>query len=149
MCIRDRSCYIRQYQIDDVEDIYQLNKEEMGYDYPIELTAKKIMALCQSSCDRIFVAEESGKVIGYVHANNYDTLYFGHMKNIMGIAVSSLHKRHGIGSLLLAEVEKDVYKRQPQDDEEVIEVKKNIVDLTPVIFQEIMLEVPMRVVRCV
>lgn len=38
----------------------------MGYDYPIELTAKKIMALCQSSCDRIFVAEESGKVIGYV-----------------------------------------------------------------------------------
>ena len=100
------SCYIRQCQIDDVEDIYQLNKEEMGYDYPIELTAKKIMALCQSSCDRIFVAEESGKVIGYVHANNYDTLYFGHMKNIMGIAVSSLHKRHGIGSLLLAEVEK-------------------------------------------
>ena len=100
------SCYIRQCQIDDVEDIYQLNKEEMGYDYPIELTAKKIMALCQSSCDRIFVAEESGKVIGYVHVNNYDTLYFGHMKNIMGIAVSSLHKRHGIGSLLLAEVEK-------------------------------------------
>ena len=39
------SCYIRQCQIDDVEDIYQLNKEEMGYDYPIELTAKKIMAL--------------------------------------------------------------------------------------------------------
>lgn len=36
---------------------------------------------------------------------------------------------------------------KPQDDEEVIEVKKNIVDLTPVIFQEIMLEVPMRVVK--
>lgn len=36
---------------------------------------------------------------------------------------------------------------KPSEDEEVIEVKKNIVDLTPVIFQEIMMEVPMRVVK--
>ena len=36
---------------------------------------------------------------------------------------------------------------KPSEDEEVIEVKKNVVDLTPVIFQEIMMEVPMRVVK--
>ncbi len=36
---------------------------------------------------------------------------------------------------------------KPQDDEDVIEVKRDTVDLTPVIFQEIMLDVPMRVVK--
>lgn len=36
---------------------------------------------------------------------------------------------------------------KPQEDEEVIEVKRNTVDLTPVVFQEIMMEVPMRVVK--
>lgn len=36
---------------------------------------------------------------------------------------------------------------KPSEDEEVIEAKRNTVDLTPVIFQEIMMEVPMRVVK--
>lgn len=36
---------------------------------------------------------------------------------------------------------------KPQDDEEVIEVKRDLVDLTPVVFQEIMMDVPMRVVK--
>lgn len=36
---------------------------------------------------------------------------------------------------------------KPQDDEDVIEVKRDMVDLTPVVFQEIMMDVPMRVVK--
>ena len=36
---------------------------------------------------------------------------------------------------------------KPQDDEDVIEVKRDTVELTPVIFQEIMMDVPMRVVK--
>lgn len=36
---------------------------------------------------------------------------------------------------------------KPEFEEDVIEVKRDIVDLTPVIFQEIMLDVPMRVVK--
>ena len=34
-----------------------------------------------------------------------------------------------------------------QEDEDVIEVKRDTVDLTPVVFQEIMMDVPMRVVK--
>ena len=34
-----------------------------------------------------------------------------------------------------------------EDDEDVIEVKRDTVDLTPVVFQEIMMDVPMRVVK--
>ncbi len=36
---------------------------------------------------------------------------------------------------------------KPEDDEDVIEAKKDTADLTPVIFTEIMMEVPMRVVK--
>lgn len=36
---------------------------------------------------------------------------------------------------------------KPLDDEDVIEVKRDTVDLTPVVFQEIMMDVPMRVVK--
>ena len=36
---------------------------------------------------------------------------------------------------------------KPQDDEDVIEVKRDTVELTPVVFQEIMMDVPMRVVK--
>ena len=36
---------------------------------------------------------------------------------------------------------------KPQEDEDVIEVKRDTVDLTPVVFQEIMMDVPMRVVK--
>lgn len=36
---------------------------------------------------------------------------------------------------------------KPNEDEDLIEAKKNLVDLTPVVFQEIMLDIPMRVVK--
>lgn len=36
---------------------------------------------------------------------------------------------------------------KPQIDEDVIEARKDLVDLTPVVFQEIMMDVPMRVVK--
>lgn len=47
------------------------------------------------------------------------------------------------------EIESDVifafYK--PDEDEDVVEVKRDTVDLTPMVFQEIMMDVPMRVVK--
>lgn len=36
---------------------------------------------------------------------------------------------------------------KPTSEEDVIEVKKDVVELTPVVFQEIMMDVPMRVVK--
>ena len=45
-------------------------------------------------------------MVGYIHANSYDLIYAPHMKNIMGIAVLSSHKRYGIGRALLQQVEK-------------------------------------------
>lgn len=100
-----RSAVIRECRPCDAGEIYELNKHEMGYDFPAEETAGKLDWLLASGHDKIFVAEIGGKVVGYVHANDYDLVYAPHMKNIMGIAVSSEYKRCGIGKALLSQVE--------------------------------------------
>jgi len=96
---------IREFQLEDSLAIYHLNREEMGYDYPLEETFSKLMKLSQSHQDKIYVAVENKNVIGYVHANDYDTIYAPHMKNIMGIAIKKEYKRQGIGKALLTYVE--------------------------------------------
>ena len=96
---------IREVQINDVQDIYHLNTQEMGYDYPLTQTKLKLQAIINSPHDKIYVAIKDHQVIGYVHANDYDTIYAPHMKNIMGIAVDSRYKRQGIGTALLTKIE--------------------------------------------
>ena len=95
---------IRECEISDYKEIYKLNTAEMGYDYSEEKTRIKLQALLKSDNDKIFVSCVDDKVIGYIHANNYDVIYAPHMKNIMGIAVLSEFKRMGIGRELLTAV---------------------------------------------
>ena len=78
---------IREFKIGDSEAIYQLNKSEMKYDYPLEETVENLKKINKSKSDKIFVAEIDGNVIGYVHASNYQCIYSKPMKNILGIAV--------------------------------------------------------------
>lgn len=96
---------IREFEISDYMKIYELNREEMGYDYNPKLTQEKLRQLKESNTDQIFVAVVNGEVVGYVHANNYDLIYAPAMKNIMGIAVAKKCSHHGIGRSLLEKVE--------------------------------------------
>ena len=96
---------IREAQLDDYIAIYQLNCDEMGYDYPTGNTKEKLEKLISGNQDKIYVAVRNEEIVGYVHANDYDTIYMPHMKNIMGIAVDTSHKRQGIGRKLLEKVE--------------------------------------------
>ena len=90
----------------DYKDIVLLNINEMGYEYPSEDTKNQLQKLLNDNNNKIYVAVVDDKVVGYIHANNYDLLYAPHMKNIMGIAVSSDFRKNGIGKMLLDEVEK-------------------------------------------
>ncbi|MDE6030946.1 MAG: GNAT family N-acetyltransferase [Oscillospiraceae bacterium] len=96
---------IRPAVIADSDDICRLSAEELGYPYPPGKTREKLARLLESAADRIFVAVCGGRVVGYIHACDYDVLYAPHMKNIMGIAVSSDHRRGGIGKALMSAVE--------------------------------------------
>lgn len=96
---------IRQCEITDASVVYELNVTGMGYDYPKDKTEDKLKRLLKSDKDRIFVAVIENTVVGYVHANDYDVIYAPHMKNIMGIAVSSDFRKKGVGKALLSAVE--------------------------------------------
>lgn len=97
---------IRKCILADCEQIVLLNKNEMGYDFPFDITKRRLEKVLDDKNHKINVAVIDNKVVGYVHANNYDLLYAPHLKNILGIAVSSDYKRMGIGKLLLNSIEK-------------------------------------------
>lgn len=97
---------IRKAKLEDYVEIQKLNKEEMEYEFSIEDTRKQLKKIISSQKDLFLVATINDKVVGYIHANDYDCTYAPHMKNIMGIAVSSDYKRQGIGKGLLSSVEK-------------------------------------------
>lgn len=96
---------IREACPTDAEVLCRLNRDELGYDYPLNKTAEKLEVLLKSPHCRIYVAEYAGDVVGYVHAADYDVLYAPHVKNILGIAISSNFRMNGIGKLLLSAVE--------------------------------------------
>lgn len=96
---------IREGKTDDASAIYELNKNELGYEYDAEKTRKRLAQILISSHDKIIVAVVQNVVVGYVHAVDYDVLYAPPMKDILGIAVSNKYKRHGIGKSLLCAVE--------------------------------------------
>ena len=56
--------------------------------------------------EAVFVAAIDDKVVGFVHVEDYITLYFETMANILGLAVSSNYRKKGIGKALLEQAEK-------------------------------------------
>lgn len=98
--------YIREGKLQDYIEIALLNKNELGYDYNVEDTKKQLEKLIKKIDHKIFVAIASEKIIGYIHATSYDLLYAPHLKDIIGIAVSSNFRKLGIGKMLIYEVEK-------------------------------------------
>ena len=96
---------IRICALEDAPAIYELNKQEMWYDYPIKKTTEKLKQLLKSEADRIFVAVVDGNVVGYVHARDYDVIYAPQYKDILAIAVFAANKMQGIGRALLTAVE--------------------------------------------
>ena len=92
---------VRDAVLRDAPSLYRLDCESMGYDYPEDKTAAQLEKLLSNGRDKILVAEIDGQVVGYLHLVDYDLLYAGHMKNIMGIAVDPEHRRMGIGRALL------------------------------------------------
>lgn len=92
---------IRDAVVADAEVLAKLNREEMGYDFPVERTREILQALLASPRNKILVAESQGQVLGYVHLEDYDLLYAPHMKNVLGIAVAGKVRRQGVGKALL------------------------------------------------
>ena len=97
---------IREALDKDFMRIYELNRDALGYDYPVEKTWERLMKVIRRPTDKIYVACEDGRVVGYVHAADYECTYMDSLKNLMGIAVDAAYRDQGIGLALLEKAEK-------------------------------------------
>ncbi len=89
----------------DADDIYRINRDSLGYDFPLELTRERLAAVLASDASRIYIATVNQQVAGYVHAADYDCTYSESLKNIMALAVDPAWQGQGIGRALLASAE--------------------------------------------
>lgn len=96
---------IREAVLDDAQAIRKLNIESLGYDYPLDLTHEKLKSALSDPSIRVFVAELNDRIVGYVHAQDYDVLYSDHCKDVLGLAVDPHCQRLGVGRKLMMAVE--------------------------------------------
>ena len=95
---------VRPVTVDDAAEICQICCEDLGYQCDKILVTERINQL-ELEREAVFVAEIDGAVVGFVHVEKYNTLYFEMMANILGLAVSSKYRKKGIGRALLERAE--------------------------------------------
>ena len=90
----------------DFAALAKLGREAMGYEESTEaLVREKLQKVLKKDYERVYVAEYGGEVVGFVHAEEYEVLYYPAMVNILGLAVDETFRRLGIAAKLMAAVE--------------------------------------------
>lgn len=104
---------LRALKPTDVASIYEINKEALGYDFSPEETASQLAKLSQDSHHFLLGFEDSTNhdLLGYVHAEVYESLYSNAGFNILALAVSPQMQGQGIGKALLEGLEQEAAKR--------------------------------------
>ena len=95
---------IRKAEINDAYAISKICTDDLEYKCTVELVSDRLKNIDENR-EVVYVAETNSTVVGYIHAEIYNTLYYESMINILGIAVSSDYRRQGIGRALLSRAE--------------------------------------------
>ena len=93
---------LRDLQETDVNAICEINQEALGYSFSPEETASQLARLSQDSHHFL---------LGYVHAEVYESLYSKAGFNILGLAVLPQAQGQGIGKSLLNGLEEEAKRR--------------------------------------
>lgn len=96
---------IRSAAVSDAAAICAICSEELGYPCEKDLVQAKLTRLYPVR-EAVFVAVLDNAIVGYVHVEKYDVLYFETMANILGLAVRSDFQHNGVGRALLSAAEK-------------------------------------------
>lgn len=97
---------IRNATPEDFNEIYFINRDSLGYDYPLDKTKDNLSDFLNKSDHIILVYTVDEKAVGYIHLQEYQTVYSDKYYNCLGLAVLNEYKRQGIGKALLKEAEK-------------------------------------------
>ena len=104
---------LRDLQETDVNAICEINQEALGYSFSPEDTASQLARLSQDSHHFLLGYEDAAShvLLGYVHAEVYESLYSKAGFNILALAVLPQSQGRGIGRDLLEGLEKEAKRR--------------------------------------
>lgn len=105
---------IRQIIFSDAEKLKKLNDEQLGYEVSLSFTQTKLKQLIQDANHHYFLVFEeknTQEMIGYVHAEVYESTYAEPMFNVMALAVEKMYQRQGVASLLMKQLEQEAKLR--------------------------------------
>ena len=104
---------LRDLKTTDVAAICEINKEALGYSFSLEETASQLAKLSQDSHHYLLGFEDSTShdLLGYVHAEVYESLYSKPGFNILALAVLPQMQGKGIGKALLEGLEQETKRR--------------------------------------
>ena len=99
---------LRNITILDAKEIQKISDYELGYDVNLDIVKKQIEKLTKDNNHHIIIGfenEQTRKIIGFVHAELYESLYMDTGLNILGLAVNSNFQGQGIGKKLMSSIE--------------------------------------------
>lgn len=83
---------IREAKATDYVELQKLSFEDLGYECDAELVKIRLENLDPNN-ECVFVADVSGKTVGYVHIIKFNTLYYKSMANIQGINTRTIKRK--------------------------------------------------------
>lgn len=95
---------IRKIKIEDTESVQRLCNISLGYSVSVEIVMRQIQKLSEDVNHHyiyVYEDEELQKVVGFVHAEVYESLYSYAGLNILGLAVLPEFQGKGIGKELM------------------------------------------------
>ena len=104
---------LRALKATDVASIHEINKDALGYTFSPEETASQLAKLSQDSHHFLLGYEDdtSHELVGYIHAEVYESLYSKAGFNILALAVLPQSQGRGFGRDLLEGLEKETKRR--------------------------------------
>ena len=99
---------LRDITIFDAQEIQRISKFVLGYDVDLDIVKKQIEKLTNDNKHNVIIGfenEQTRKIIGFVHAELYESLYMDTGLNILGLAVDSNFQGRGIGKRLMNAIE--------------------------------------------
>ena len=94
----------REINTADAPEVAKICKEALGYDINVESVKRQIEKLTNDKNQHIIIGyedENTRKIIGFVHAQMYESFYSDLGFNILGLAVNPDFQGRGIGRKLM------------------------------------------------
>ncbi|EHI68686.1 N-acetyltransferase family protein [Streptococcus ictaluri] len=105
---------IREMKAEDAFAIREICDKSLGYNISVDLVEQQIQKIAQDNTHHyvlVFENEHSNEILGFVHAEIYDTLYAYSGLNILGLVVLPEHERRGIAKTLMTSLEDRATKK--------------------------------------